>query len=79
MILITDFHFLFPANHSLHSSRDSNEQHSASQSKVISPQKNGNGLSKQFNEAFGYESKKQKDLRNELNEMHLNLLGKNGK
>ena len=71
------------ANHSLHSSRDSTEaiqqsNQSSSQSKVISPQKNGNGLSKKFNEQFGYEPKKQKDMRSELNEMHLNLLGKNG-
>lgn len=68
-------------NHSFYSSHDSSEQQSSGrnsssrQSKVISPQKNG--MSNQFNETFGYG--KQKDTPNELNEMHLNLLGKNGK
>lgn len=44
--------------------------------KVISPQKKNNLLGQKFNEVFN--NVKKKDVKNELNEMHLNLLGKNG-
>ena len=66
------------------SKSDSNLNNFKKNSKQISPpQKNGNSngsssnLSQQFNKTFN--NGKKTDVKNELNEMHLNLLGKNGK